>query len=484
MRPLIVCLIATCATAAELPRVVFLEPAGKVNTATAEIRETMPVYRRVANPSKYAAWLHNESAERALRLYAQAARIIAPDAEVPEYYVALVKGGNHGAVGFRIESANGVKDYPRTAYILLDAEPELFETTMYHETGHVVMDMLAGGRRLDGNQVASIPHSTAALSDRTTAFSEGWAIHLETLAAHLARASGLRAQYRHETVGFGDTPYRANEYYRGASDLSTFSQNLARYTDVRENHFAFESAFRGPDYLRVQLEKARDFATLRDADQLLQSEGFYASFFFLFDMRGKELPAEETVAKREEQMLRAMAAMFANVKTDTGTPWLLELVTQYMRSYPEERRQIVDALNDLSHGVFVDPGAAALWREHYLASLRLDLEHLNRDQINQTRKRWREQVLADPRVLFSRIGPEIVCKVPAVTVRLVVFGEDSPLQFDVNTVQEGILRLVPGLSDGEIARWTAARALTPFASADDFHHRVALGTTTLAGMKF
>jgi hypothetical protein len=108
----------------------------------------------------------------------------------------------------------------------------------------------------------------------------------------------------------------------------------------------------------------------------------------------------------------------------------------------------VDALNDLSHGVFVDPGAGALWREHYMASLRLDLEHLNRDAINAARKRWREQVMADPQVLYSRIGPEIVCTVPAVSVRLVAFGEDAPLRFDVNTVQEGILRLVPGSLGG------------------------------------
>src|ERR1022692_3227014 len=446
MRLLWVCLLASFAAAAELPHVVFLEPAGKVNTASAEIRENMPLYRRVADASKYQPWLHYESAERALRLYAQAARIAAPGANVPDYYVALVKGGNHGAVGFRLETADGVKEYPRTAYILLDADPELFETTLFHETGHVVMDMLAGGRRLDGLEVASIPHSTAALSDRTTAFSEGYAIHLETLAAHLARGADLRSRYQHHGVGFGDVPYRQSEYYRGASDLTTFSQSLARYYDVRENHFAFESAFRGPDYLRVQLEKARDFSTLREANQLLQSEGFYASFFFLFAMRGADLPAEETVARREDQMLRAMAAMFAAVKTDISTPWLLELVTAYMRLYPGERAAIVDALNDLSHGVFVDAGAGALWREHYLASLRLDLEHLNRDAINAARMRWREQAMADPRVLYSRIGPEIVCTVPAVTVRLVAFGEDA------------LLRLVPGITDDEIARFAAARA--------------------------
>lgn len=229
--------------------------------------------------------------------------------------------------------------------------------------------MLAGGRQLDGKEVASIPHSTAALSDRTTAFSEGYAIHLETLAAHLARGADLRRRYYHEAVGFGDVPYRESEYYRAAADLTTHSQDQARYFDVRENHFAFESAFRGPDYLRVQLERARDFASLRDANQLLQSEGFYASFFFLFVMRGTQIPAEETISLRERQIQRAMAAMFSEVKADISTPWLLELVTQYTRLYPEERTAVVDALNDLSHGVFVDPAAAALWREHYLASL-------------------------------------------------------------------------------------------------------------------
>jgi len=228
MRPLLLCLLTVCTSAAELPNVVFLEPAGAINTAAAEIREQMPRYRRVADSSKYVHWLRNESAGRALRLYAQAARVAMPAVATPDYYVALVKGGNHGAVGFRIETKDGVREYPRTAYILLDPDPESFETTMYHETGHVVMSMLAGGRRLDGLEVASIPHSTAALSDRTTAFSEGWAIHLETLAAHLATSADLQKRYRHDSAEFGDVPYRAGEYYRAASDLTTFSQTLAR----------------------------------------------------------------------------------------------------------------------------------------------------------------------------------------------------------------------------------------------------------------
>jgi len=43
--------------------------------------------------------------------------------------------------------------------------------------------------------------------------------------------------------------------------------------------------------------------------------------------------------------------------------------------------------------------------------------------INAARKRWREQVIGDPRILFSRIGPEIVCGVPEIKIRLAAFAE-------------------------------------------------------------
>jgi len=82
----------------------------------------------------------------------------------------------------------------------------------------------------------------------------------------------------------------------------------------------------------------------------------------------------------------------------------------------------------------------------------------------------------------SRFGEDAGAAAPAVTVRLAAFGEDAPLRFDVNTVQEGILRLVPGISEDEIARWTAERAKAPFSSAEDFRRSV-LPADTLAGMK-
>ena len=125
---------------------------------------------------------------------------------------------------------------------MLDAQPQRFEATLLHETGHVVMAMLAGGRLLKGKERASIPHTTAALSDRATAFSEGYAIHLDTLAAHLNRDASTRQRFHRELVLFGDGPYQAAEYFHHSIDLASFSQNVARYQEVRDNNFAFEPA--------------------------------------------------------------------------------------------------------------------------------------------------------------------------------------------------------------------------------------------------
>lgn len=473
-------LLAPVALAQEPVRVIFLEPVSTINTSVAEIAEKNPVYRRVADSSRFRPWLNNESAARAFRLYRDACDIAHPDGGVADYYVALVKGGNHASVGFRLDSGEEHLDQP---YILLHPEQSSFETTLLHETGHMAMETLAGGRQLEGQAMAAIPHSTAALTDRNTAFSEGYAIHLETLQAHLGGDLYTRQRFHRGMVVFGDAPFQAAEYFHHSADLASYAQNVARYGEVRENNFSFEGAFQGPDYLRVQLEKARDFATVRDANQLLQAEGYYASFFFLFVMRGSTAPDESTIETREREVLRAMHAAFtANPKLEAG-PWLLRVVAEYTKLFREEKAAIIDALNDTSHGVFVDPAAAALWREHYLAALRLDRAKMNLDGLVAVRKRWREQTMGDAAVLFSRVGPEIGCELPTAKVRIAAFGGEEPVHFDINTVQRGIMRMIPGITEPEIESWIAARNTKAFASREDFQARAGLTSATLKGLK-
>lgn len=396
----------------------------------------------------------------------------------------LCLNGNHAAVGFKLQRGDQVEEHIKQAYILLDPSPSQFESTLLHETGHVVMEMLAGGRQLDGNEVSAIPHTTAALSDRGTAFSEGWAIHLEALAAHLNHDQLTLQRFQRGQVLFGDVAFRDSEYYRQSSDLATFSQSVARYIDVRDNNFAFEPAYQGPDYLRVQMEKARDFSSVRSADQLLQSEGFNASFFFLSTIRGASVPSEKEIAEREQHLLVAMRAMFAEDNWDLASPWLVRFVIAYMKQFPDDRTARADALNDLSHGVFVDPEAERIWKSHYMAALSLDKKNMDIAGINERRLKWRAEVLMNPQVLFSQLGPELPCTLPGTKVRLAAFGEDSPVIFDINTAPAGILRLVPGIDETEVGSWRDQRSKKPFASYEDFKVRAGLRPATLAALQF
>ena len=451
----------------------------------------LPCYRRITDPARVASltrFLDNAAARWALDLYERARSIAAARgaaAKQPaEYTIAIVPDGDNSAVGFRLKTGTGIEDHPNAAYVQLGPEEWRFSTTFLHETGHVALAMLAGGRQIPRREIAAIPHTLAALTDRGTAFDEGFAISLETLIAQLSNAPDVRRQYHHDQFLFGPAAKMRAEYYWPSADLLTFAQTHARYAAVRDNAFAFAPAFKQPDYLRVQIETARDFASLRDADQLLASEGFYASFFFSILVRGERAPSEDTVRFRQNTVLTALAETFATMPFTSEEPFLLHFLTTYKRVSAADWGDVLDVFLDLSHGVFMDADAAALWRGHYLAALGLDLAHLDRARIDAARERWHAAAAADPKVLYARLGPQLRCEVAGREVRLVGLDSVRPLSLDVNTAEEGVIRLVPGITEAEVASWRAQRALAPFASVADFRKRSGVSANVLAGLRF
>jgi len=469
--------------------VVFMVPVAGMESG--DSLETFAIVDDSARVGTLLGWLDNPPARWALDLYDRARAVaIARDSAAAHrqpaaYYVALVPGGNHGDLGFRLRTEAGIEEHPRTAFIRLGPDEWRFSTTFLHETGHVVTHVLAGGRRFDARPMAAIPHSTAALTDRQTAFHEGFAIHLETFAARLDTSTSSRNRYDHWQMPFGrvEQAPRVSEYYHALVDLLSFSQNVARYRQVADNAFAFRSAFTGADYLRVQLERARDFAELRNADQMLQSEGFYASFFYSILFRGIRPPGPDTIRQRQNHLLEVLADVLDAPDAASNRPWLTDIVRAWQVRYPAEFPEILDVFLDLSHGEFVDDAARATWKSAYLAGLRLDMPALNLDVLETRRQSWRDRVLADPATLDRRIGPELPCSVPSVRIKLAELS-DQPLQFDLNTVQEGVLRLVPGLTEVERSRWLAQRDRTPFTGYADFERRVDLGRGSRSALRF
>jgi hypothetical protein len=466
------------------PGFAFMVPEGEATNGEP------PLYRRVTDPARVAElrrWADNDAARCALDTYRRAREVAArrdPHLQPADYFIALVPGGESTAVGFRLHTGKTLESYPRAAYVRLGPEPWRFVATLLHETGHVALAMLAGGREVPRRAIAPIPHTVAAITDRGTAFDEGFAIHLEAVVAHVSAAPDVRRWYRHDRFLFGPAAGVRGEYFSHATGPLSFAQPFARYANVRDNLFAFVSAQKEPDYMRAQVEIPRDFARLRDADQLLASEGFYASFFFSVLARGESPPTPDVMRQRQDRLLVALAQMFATRPLTPDTAFLVELLTTYRRVYPAESTELLDVLLDLSHGVFVDPDAAALWRDHYLAAVHGDEARLNVKAIDAARARWRSAAIKDPGVLSSRLGPQLRCEVTGRTVGLVSLGSDAPVSLDVNTAEEGIIRLIPGISEGEVRSWLGERARAPFADVADFRRRASLSEKVLDALKF
>lgn len=131
---------------------------------------------------------------------------------------------------------------------------------------------------------------------------------------------------------------------------------------------------------------------MRDANALLESEAFYASFFYAWAMRGVKAPGDSVLETREQRVLRAMMAMFDRVKAKEDTPWLIEFVYEYGRMFPDEKAEMHSVLYDLSRCVFAGPEARQVWREHYFAALRLDLKRLGVEELQASRKRGSNRV--------------------------------------------------------------------------------------------
>lgn len=261
--------------------VVFLEPVGSH-------RLKRPTYRRITEPKKLSLlrrYMDNEAAGVALELFrlaqeVDARRTSAGGATRQPFYIALVRGGNHAAQGFKLVDGAVTKDHARAVYVKLGFRAKRFRTTLLHETGHVVLGILSRGQGVPTKQIASLPHSTAALTDRGTALNEGFAIALETLIAHRTSDSRLKAFYQHREPSGGRRFLLQSHYFFRLKDMMSYAQSFGRYVDVRDNAFSFQTALTQGDYYRVQLDRSRNQALLRSADQLLASEGFYATFFF------------------------------------------------------------------------------------------------------------------------------------------------------------------------------------------------------------
>ena len=164
--------------------------------------DPLPALRPVTDPARQERlqrWTSNEAASMAIEVYHQARLVLGGQVagHAPEPLVVAVMNGEASTdQGFRLHDRGTWRTWPLAPYLRLSEEESRWGTVLLHETGHACIMLLASGRELPGRRIAPIPHATAALTDRTTAFTEGFATALETVLAQRAAAPAWRARYR------------------------------------------------------------------------------------------------------------------------------------------------------------------------------------------------------------------------------------------------------------------------------------------------
>lgn len=494
-------LLGGCASLTAPQRVASQEPVDDVVLRFMERAPAKEGANEEASDGALAAWIEIQDPERLARLRRMAdneparlarslyrevwAEADPPTSGAPTFFIGLEPGGNYARVGFELLSSSGerlaLRDMP---YLLLAEDEDSLSGTLLHEGGHVMHALLSRARPVgepDDDEgrfvpIAPIPHSTAAVTDRFTAFSEGFAIHLETVQAHCGTGETTRAFYDRRAPKHGRAPGLSAEYYAAARDLTSYAQTFARYGHVRDGLYAFEAAPASDDYLRLQLDPARDRRRLRSGGALVASEGFIAStLFHVVTLDG--CPGGEELRRRYRALFRALHRAETEASGLDDIP-ILELLQRLREVDPDLGTRAIHVFLDLSRGATMDPEAPSLWARLYDTALHLDVPALKATatEIEARRRSWERDALADVRALARNVGPVVVLKAPSVKVGVALFGELRPLTFDVNAVDSQVLALVPGMTAEGKERILTERQQRPFASADDFFARTsALG---------
>jgi hypothetical protein len=431
-------------------------------------------------------WVDNEPARFTRTLIAWAWRTLGTPRSWPQgrLGVLLRTGGNNAEFGFRLERAGAVEDHADVPYIVLEADPRSLSDTLIHEGGHVLHMIASRGRHPSGGW-SSVPHTTFAVTDPLTAMAEGYAIHFETLLGHYGRDPETRAFYHRLAPAFDLKNSRRAEFYAPITDLMTFSQSWARYQAVRETWPAFEGHVYPGDYLRSQVDPARDRAVLKPANAMVASEGVVASTLFwisatLADRAGAK-PGEGLdqpgLQAAEQQVLKAIAGLPAR---DGFRPDIVDLVAAVGAHGSPERAVAISRFVSVTRGVTTRPEVREKWAALYHDGISLDLNGSKARfaELDLLRDGVVEAAEKDPQSLRNAIGPVVPVRAPKVMLELKAFGEKFPLEFDLNAAGDADW-LAAGADRAASEKIQRERDKAPFASVSDFEKRTGLSLATL-----
>jgi len=388
--------------------------------------------------------------------------------EHPTFFV-LMKGGNRPKYGLAVAGASGVKRYPKAWYVEID--PKEAGLLIPHEYGHTLMFGLLPDDVPP--HPSTLPHTTSAITNDVTAFSEGWGIHFETLAGD-RRETGAVYRQRHRD----EFPLEGKwgDSLLPAKDVITYAQSYRRYNCIKENCFAFLPRVRqrffevdtptSDDLVARWTDATYDPAALRSLPQMVASEGVIASLFYRLATAPEPGGAPGVAGDPplpDVSRYRAIFAAFATLKEErlVRVPTVLAFLTSLLEAADEpERKRIAKIFLEVFHYTPVFDDAQEFYRR-----LHAHGHLMNRDavlaELDERRPRMDgavKAIAAEPARLVGREVPELWVANRGALVTMSILGiVDRPLVFDINTAPVEFLMSVPGIGLKEAQALVEAR---------------------------
>jgi DNA uptake protein ComE-like DNA-binding protein len=391
----------------------------------------------------------------------------------PPYFV-LRDAGNEPRRGLAFEHAGGADSGVTTVrrgvwYVEIDPA----ETAILgHEYGHVMMFEALGGDLPTPPKV--LPHTTSAITDTLTAFTEGWAIHFETLAGDQDDDPALHRRTHRDAFPTG-APDKRDDTLLPVRDLMTYAQGYRRYECVKESCFAFlprvrEALVAGArptpaDVVDRWTDSTYDPARLRSLEQMVASEGVVAALFYrLATSQSGEVPlavGSLPDAARYSSYFDVFPRLSDEIFADTPPVFaFLELLLERAAD-PAERRRIARTALEVLHYTPVIPDAPRLYAELHAAGHRMDVAafHALQDALVARMVDGVERLIAHPEILRHVAKPPLWIENRAFTMTIPALEVDAqPLLFDLNTAVPETLMTLPGVEYAEATALLVARA--------------------------
>ncbi len=427
-----------------------------------------------------------------------------PDACARRYdhpaLLVLVKRGNRPKRGLAVLDGAALRRLPETFY--MEVDPRGDPALIAHEYSHVVMYNCLSKAFIVSPPLhpRTLPHTTAAISNDLLAFTEGWAIHFETLAGDRRENPRVFARAGRAFAVDGD-PLKGDSLL-AARDLLSYAQSYRRQWCIKENCFSYLPRPRA-DLERLQqvtpihvlerwTDSTHDPSRLRTLEQLVASEGAVATLFY----RLATSPTPRGPAGQggdpplpDPALYRAFLEAFARLTPEgiRATPTVLSFAEHLLgRSSPAERTRVARVLLETTHYTPLLRDAPAAHQELHRHGRRLEPKQFKARAAALARRMADavKRLSAKPELLRQAAGPELWLANKQMTLDMPILGvRKVPLNVDLNTAPRVMLMTIPGV-DAALARAAVeARLRRPFKSLEDFAQRLKLSAPVAATLQ-